>query len=103
MVAMASGNGDPVDFCLEDYDLEIERLQKGKADLKKVLDDPEEKKNRHERRVVVIGRYATGLPWTLDDVKKIRESTEDEGWLFSDQLMKADGWDLQDGKWTLKS
>ena len=93
---------DVQEWTPEDYDNEIGRLQKEKAQLKSMLEDPEKQKQRRTRRAQIVGDYATrSVVWNdahMAGIRKVATAT-DEGWLFGDRLLQLDGWGHDKGNW----
>ena len=92
-----------VEWGLDDYDREVEKLLKGKAALKERLQNPDEKTNRASRRVHIIGRYGVEtMGWTQAHMNAVRKfAGEAEAWLFDPVYLEPDGWTCtgEDGKW----
>ena len=81
----------------DDYDAAIRQLTEEKDKLREVLDDPEQRKERWQRRTQIIGEWATPLfSWSNDQVDDLREAAGDEQWLFDPKLLKLDGWTRTD-------
>ena len=85
----------------EDYDKEITHLQQERDQVKNLLDDPEQQKQRRTRRAQIVGDYATrSVSWRDDHMDNIRQvaAKTDEGWLFKPRLLQLEGWSHDDGK-----
>ena len=95
---------DVQEWIPEDYDKEITHLQQERDQVKKLLDDPEERNQRRTRRAQIVGDYATrSILWSdaqIDDIRKLAAKTDD-GWLFKPRLLQLDGWshDGDKGNW----
>ena len=85
----------------EDYDKEITNLQQDRDQVKNLLEDPEQQKQRRTRRAQIVGDYVTrSVSWQDDHMDNIRQvaAKTDEGWLFKPRLLQLDGWSHDDGK-----
>ena len=91
---------DVQEWTPEDYDKEITRLQQERGQVKDLLDDPEQQKQRRTRRAQIVGDFGTrSVLWgdaQIDDIRKLAAKT-DEGWLFKPRLLQLDGWSHDDG------
>ena len=81
----------------DDYDAAIRQLTEEKDKLRKVLEDPKQRKERWQRRTQIIGDWATRtFSWSNDEVDDLRKAAGDEQWLFDPKLLKLDGWTRTD-------
>ena len=88
----ADENSDAPASPLVEIDAEIERLTTERAAYQSRLDDPVEKSRRRVRRQQILG--VTAEQWRLTEVliDGVRAKAGDDAWLFSPDLMRADGW-----------
>ena len=85
-----------------EIDAEIERLTRERAEYRRTLEDPEQRKARETRREQLAGRWVVGLPLDDSHLQGIRVAAASESWLFALDLMREDGWKCDDeGRWTL--
>ena len=96
-------NADDREWTPEDYDKEISRLKQERDQLKQLLDDPEQQKQRRTRRAQIVGDYATrSIIWSnghMDSIRKVADKTG-EDWLFKANLLQLDDWSHDDkGNW----
>lgn len=94
-------DGGAQEWTPEDYDKEISRLRQERDQVKKLLDDPQQQKQRRTRRAQIVGDYATrSVFWKDAQMGGIREIAAETGedWLFTDRLLKHDGWSHDDDK-----
>ena len=57
------------------------------------VEDPEQRTERWQRRVQIIGEWATRrYNWSNELVDDLRKAAGDEQWLFDPKLLKLDGW-----------
>ena len=95
---------DAREWIPEDYDKEITRLQQERDQIKDLLEDPEQQKQRRTRRAQIVGDFATrSVLWgdaQIDDIRKLA-AKNDEDWLFKPRLLRLDGWshDADKGNW----
>ena len=72
---------------------EIERLQREKQRVKELLQNPEESRKRRDRRGIAFGRWVETMALTAEHMKAVQASADEEdGWLFGDEVLIADGW-----------
>ncbi len=94
-------DNDAREWTLEDYDKEITHLQQERDQVKKLIDDPKEQKERRTRRAQIVGDYVTRsrIPWANDHMDGIRQvaAKTDEDWLFKPHWLLIDSWSHDDG------
>ena len=95
----ADENSDAPASPLAEIDAEIERLTTERAEYQSRLDDPVEKSRRRIRRQQILG--VTAERWRLTEalIDEVRAQAGDDVWLFSPDLMRADGWVKTDEIW----
>lgn len=94
-------DGGAQEWTPEDYDKEISRLREERDRLKKLLDDPQQQKQRRTRRAQIVGDFATrSVLWKdsqMDGIRKVAAETGEDR-LFTDRLLERDGWRHDDDK-----
>ena len=101
---MAS-NEDTGLFMPDEYDAEIKRLETEKKARIEELKEPKAQRRRQVRRAQIIGRGFVRGRYLLDKalLGRAREvAGENESWLFGKEILKLDGWTVNqnNGEWT---
>ena len=84
-------------FTPDEYDAEIERLQRDRDARLEELNEPKEKRRRQVRRAQILGRAYVQL-YAVDQKLLARaheHAGDDERWLFGEKLLELDGWSKQ--------